>query len=322
MSGWSGSRWRSPSAIRRPGGALLAGFAFGGGLAAVFHWIGQGLPHRRRVQRPHHVGLLRAHPVGLGAIQLAQEPDGILALVGTQTAGSSREGSAPTASRPKPLTVTEAAVRRARVGRGGRAGAGSDEPAATAARSSASATDGQVTAAAAPEASRRRSGSRRRRRATATWRSSTASTCASSAAQVVALLGANGAGKSTLCAVAAGLRRTRRRHGCSSTAPTSPPRRRYTGRAAGMLLVPEARGIFPGLTVEENLDGAAARPAEREGATSASRSCERAAQAGRRPALRWRAADAEPRAGARRPADRAHRRRADARARAARVARR
>jgi len=69
---------------------------------------------------------------------------------------------------------------------------------------------------------------------------------------VVALLGANGAGKSTLCNVAAGL-----------LAPTD-GRVRLGGRdvtdlaaderaRAGLLLVPEARGIFPGLSVEENL---------------------------------------------------------------------
>ena len=70
---------------------------------------------------------------------------------------------------------------------------------------------------------------------------------------VVALLGANGAGKSTLCAVTAGL-----------LAPTSgtitlasqdvtalPP---YLRARAGVMLAPEARGIFPGLTVEENLE--------------------------------------------------------------------
>jgi len=70
--------------------------------------------------------------------------------------------------------------------------------------------------------------------------------------EVVAVLGANGAGKSTLCAVAAGL-----------VAPSSgqvllagrdvtgePPFRRAR---AGLLLAPEARGVFPGLSVDDNL---------------------------------------------------------------------
>jgi ABC-type branched-subunit amino acid transport system ATPase component len=70
--------------------------------------------------------------------------------------------------------------------------------------------------------------------------------------QILALLGANGAGKSTLCAVAAGV-----------VIPTSGGvfmAERDIGRtsshqraADGLLLIPEARGIFPGLTVEENL---------------------------------------------------------------------
>jgi ABC-type branched-subunit amino acid transport system ATPase component len=72
------------------------------------------------------------------------------------------------------------------------------------------------------------------------------------AGRVVALLGANGAGKSTLCAVAAGL-----------LVPTSgqvllegtdvTQHAAYRRQRDGILLVPEARGIFPGLTVEENL---------------------------------------------------------------------
>ena len=60
-----------------------------------------------------------------------------------------------------------------------------------------------------------------------------------------------------------------------------------------------------------------ATPAQRKAPTSASRSSASGASS-RRPALGWRAADAQPRARARRPARRAHRRRADARPRAAR----
>ena len=70
--------------------------------------------------------------------------------------------------------------------------------------------------------------------------------------EVLALLGANGAGKSTVCSVAAGaLVPTSGRiwlNGADVTALSSFRRAR-----SGGLLVPEARGIFPGLTVEENL---------------------------------------------------------------------
>jgi ABC-type branched-subunit amino acid transport system ATPase component len=83
--------------------------------------------------------------------------------------------------------------------------------------------------------------------------------------EVVALLGANGAGKSTLCAVAAGLvEPTSGRvllDGTDVTAESAVHRAR-----SGMLLVPEARGIFPGLTVEENLKVLLRDPAEREAA--------------------------------------------------------
>jgi ABC-type branched-subunit amino acid transport system ATPase component len=69
---------------------------------------------------------------------------------------------------------------------------------------------------------------------------------------VVALLGANGAGKSTLCAVAAGLLAPiRGRVLTDGRDVTDEPA--YRRAQEGTLLVPEARGIFPGLSVEENL---------------------------------------------------------------------
>jgi ABC-type branched-subunit amino acid transport system ATPase component len=69
---------------------------------------------------------------------------------------------------------------------------------------------------------------------------------------VVAMLGANGAGKSTLCAVAAGLLTpTQGRVVFDGNDVTELPAFRRARQ--GMLLIPEARGIFPGLSVEENL---------------------------------------------------------------------
>jgi ABC-type branched-subunit amino acid transport system ATPase component/branched-subunit amino acid ABC-type transport system permease component len=70
--------------------------------------------------------------------------------------------------------------------------------------------------------------------------------------RVVALLGANGAGKSTIGAVAAGLLTPTggRVHLDGYDVTALPAHRRA---AAGLLLVPETRGVFPGLTVEENL---------------------------------------------------------------------
>ncbi|MGW2229753.1 ABC transporter permease subunit [Streptomyces formicae] len=70
--------------------------------------------------------------------------------------------------------------------------------------------------------------------------------------EIVALLGPNGAGKSTTCRVAAGLVRPVEGQvyvaGRDVTREGAVPRSR-----AGVLLAPEGRGIFPSLTIEENL---------------------------------------------------------------------
>ncbi|MER7760448.1 ATP-binding cassette domain-containing protein [Streptomyces sp. NPDC097619] len=72
------------------------------------------------------------------------------------------------------------------------------------------------------------------------------------AGEVLALLGPNGAGKSTACRVAAGalpvVRGRVLAHGREATADG--PVRRARG---GILLAPEGRGIFPGLSIAENL---------------------------------------------------------------------
>jgi branched-chain amino acid transport system ATP-binding protein len=69
---------------------------------------------------------------------------------------------------------------------------------------------------------------------------------------VTALLGRNGAGKSTTLATLAGLIRTR--HGSVHWEGSDITRWSPLQRAqSGVLLVPERRAIFPGLTVEENL---------------------------------------------------------------------
>ncbi|QES47364.1 branched-chain amino acid ABC transporter permease/ATP-binding protein [Streptomyces venezuelae] len=70
--------------------------------------------------------------------------------------------------------------------------------------------------------------------------------------EILALLGPNGAGKSTVCRVAAGLLApaTGRVYVAGRDATRDGAVRRAR---AGVLLAPEGRGIFPSLTIEENL---------------------------------------------------------------------
>jgi branched-chain amino acid transport system ATP-binding protein len=70
--------------------------------------------------------------------------------------------------------------------------------------------------------------------------------------QAVAVIGANGAGKSTLLRSIAGLMGSRRDAIVFDGAPIGDlPAYAVAGR--GIALVPEGRGLFPSLTVEENL---------------------------------------------------------------------
>ncbi|MET7621696.1 ATP-binding cassette domain-containing protein [Streptomyces sp. NPDC005408] len=81
--------------------------------------------------------------------------------------------------------------------------------------------------------------------------------------QILALLGPNGAGKSTLCRVAAGLLTPTR--GVVRTDGRDATRDGPVRRArSGVLLAPEGRGIFPSLTIEENLAITLKDPAARD----------------------------------------------------------
>ncbi|MFB0633471.1 ABC transporter ATP-binding protein, partial [Streptomyces sp. AB3(2024)] len=83
--------------------------------------------------------------------------------------------------------------------------------------------------------------------------------------EVLAVLGPNGAGKSTACRVAAGLLPAT--GGSVLVAGRDATRDGPVRRArAGVLLAPEGRGIFPALTVEENLALHLEDPGERRAA--------------------------------------------------------
>jgi ABC-type branched-subunit amino acid transport system ATPase component/branched-subunit amino acid ABC-type transport system permease component len=231
--------------VRRPGGALLAGLAYVG-TAVVLLWIGQDFlsgSASSLATSSYFAPIL----FGLGAINLAQNPDGILALVGSQ-----RRQRSLARRRKAEIEASEAELH-----------AGEPPPAGVAAP--------VVATPAAPPSDR----------------ASVDSTAALAirgvvggygevdvlhgvdvtvpAGSIVALLGANGAGKSTLCSVASGLITPREGRVLLAGEDVTgvPPHERVQ---RGMLVVPEARGIFPGLTVEENLRLALRESAQREGA--------------------------------------------------------
>ncbi|MEX0665153.1 MAG: ATP-binding cassette domain-containing protein [Acidimicrobiia bacterium] len=218
--------------IRRPGGALLAGFAFAGG-TAIFTWIAEILPTGDSVNGAltsvYFVPILS----GIGAIQLAQEPDGILSLVGQQKLKKKREKE-----RLLTIAAAEALLHDGDVPDHERR---HTEPAALASPIAPSASlDG---AAFAMQGIVAGYGDAEVLHGVAVRLDS---------GKVTALLGANGAGKSTLCWVASGVVKPTFGkvwlEGEDITEWDSFRRAR-----AAMLLVPEARGIFPGLTVEENI---------------------------------------------------------------------
>jgi ABC-type branched-subunit amino acid transport system ATPase component/branched-subunit amino acid ABC-type transport system permease component len=223
--------------IRRPGGALLAGLSFAGA-AAMFHWISSwsflsGGDVNLLITSVFFVPILS----GLGAIQLAREPDGILALTGQKKLRKQRE--------KRRLAQIEAAEAELHGGalpeherhhvtaRATPAVTGDGVSAATRAQDAVFALRGVVAGYGDVEVLH-------------------GVDLGLEPGKVVALLGANGAGKSTLCSVAAGVV-------APSIGTVYLEGTDITGREAfrrareGVLLVPEARGIFPGLTVEENL---------------------------------------------------------------------
>ncbi len=227
--------------IRRPGGALLAGFAFAAG-TATFHWISSwsflsGGDVNALITSVYFVPILS----GFGAIQLAQEPDGILAFAGQRKLKKQRAKR-----RQAQIAEVEASLH------------GGVVPERELPHTTIAAAEHAEAVATSHD--------------TMTPEATTDATFAMhtvvagygdvevlhgvdlrlDAGTIVALLGANGAGKSTLCSVAAGLVDvsigTLFLRGTDITDAKT-----YRRARDGIQLVPEARGIFPGLTVEENL---------------------------------------------------------------------
>jgi branched-subunit amino acid ABC-type transport system permease component/ABC-type branched-subunit amino acid transport system ATPase component len=238
--------------IRRPGGAFIAGLSVVAttqifSTISGWSWV------------PHNFGVLTTSTYfpsilfGLGAINLAMNPDGILALMGEQQAARRRRRAERAARGDAVSTVglptTAAPVADAPVADLPQADLQQPEPVVN------------VSVASIPDD------------APLVLEDLVAGygdvevlhgvSLRVAAGSIVALVGANGAGKSTLCGVAAGLvapTAGRVLMGGVDVTQASPHRR----VRAGMLLAPEARGIFPSLTVEENLEILLRSQAERD----------------------------------------------------------
>ena len=218
--------------VRRPGGALLAGLAVAAGsplLNQLTNWL-PGQTINTLISSPYFLPIL----FGMGAISLAQEPDGILALRGGKKLAKRR---ARVRAAGEPGTAVESGPPVVPAGTATSAVGGFEPEAAPIALEvsldAALAVQGVVAGYDDAEVLHGVGLELR-------------------AGEIVGLLGANGAGKSSLCAVIAGLLEPTAGsvHLGGVDLSGLPAFRRAR---AGLDLVPEARGIFPGLTVEENL---------------------------------------------------------------------
>jgi ABC-type branched-subunit amino acid transport system ATPase component/branched-subunit amino acid ABC-type transport system permease component len=219
--------------IRRPGGALLAGLAFACFTDLLQVVTGWGFMPDWAASLTGTTQLA-AILFGVGAINLAKNPDGVLALVGTQRLERRRrrEHAAAPPVTTEPATAAPVPLMAASAD-------GAEEAEAAPLR-----LDGIVAGYGEVEVLH-------------------GVDLAVPAGRVVTLLGPNGAGKSTLCAVAAGLLApTAGRVLLDGADVTDQPAFRRARR--GLLLAPEARGIFPGLSVDENLSVVLRSARERE----------------------------------------------------------
>ena len=228
--------------IRRPGGALLGGLAVMA-TTPVFNWISGWTFMPNWFNDLTGSTYFASIMFGLGAINLAKNPDGLFALVGSQRLEKRRQKEREarvalaeidvhevTANGARPTADADPMRLRSVVGDDAFGHVEQVVPSADAAL----ALDDVVAGYGDVEVLHRVSLHLPR-------------------GSVVALLGANGAGKSTLCAVTAGML-------TPSSGTVMLAGRDVTSLApfqrarAGVMLAPEARGIFPGLSVEENLE--------------------------------------------------------------------
>src|SRR4051794_3807714 len=235
--------------VRRPGGALLGGLAVMA-TTPMFNWISSWsfMPgwFNDLTASTYFASIM----FGLGAINLAKNPDGLFALIGSQRLEKKRskerearvalaeielhevEHAPVNGSGPSDGSNTDGDPMHLRAVVGQESFGSVDQPVPTA--DAALALDDVVAGYGDVGVLHR-------------------VTLHLAPGSVVALLGANGAGKSTLCGIVAGLL-------TPSSGTVSLAGQDVTALApfqrsrAGVMLAPEARGIFPGLSVEENLE--------------------------------------------------------------------
>jgi ABC-type branched-subunit amino acid transport system ATPase component/branched-subunit amino acid ABC-type transport system permease component len=240
--------------IRKPQAAILAGLSFSTSTAifnngwhfaftpTFLHWDGLGSSTSTYIS---------SIVFGLGAVQLAREPDGVLALTAGQNRRRRDRRRAARGEHVEPVSPAELSAR---------------EEAREEAREALLAT---------PAAPVMHGATHDLDLAHATLAIDGVHsgyglvevlhgvTLPVRAGEITVLLGPNGAGKSTTCATIAGNLRptegTIRLNGTDVTALRAHQRARK-----GIVLAPEARGIFPGLTVRENLQMWLPGAAERE----------------------------------------------------------
>jgi ABC-type branched-subunit amino acid transport system ATPase component/branched-subunit amino acid ABC-type transport system permease component len=212
--------------IRKPQGAILGGLVtatsaqiFTRGFHLVFlpsflHWDGLGSSTATYVQ---------SALFGIGAIQLARQPDGVLAITAKQNRARRDKRRAKSGGTVPLVEIVEAARPRARV----------DEPAVAAGADIALSVHDIHSGYGLVEVLHGVSFSLPK-------------------GHITAILGPNGAGKSTTCLTLAGLLRpssgTIHQNGTDVTALVAHRRAKR-----GVVMAPESRGIFPGLTVQANL---------------------------------------------------------------------
>ncbi|MFF9909817.1 ATP-binding cassette domain-containing protein [Streptomyces sp. NPDC013457] len=225
--------------VRRPQFAVVAGLVF----AVVPHLLAT------YVTESAHLPVIL---FGLAGLALANDPDGYCAALPSRRAARARART--TATGAGTGTDTGRTDTAATAGTAGPAPAGVSEPAAT--RATVAATGGPPSQPYALELRGVRAGY------------GGASVLhgvdlAVRGGEVLVLLGPNGAGKSTVCRVAAGLLRPAgglvRVRGADGTRDGAVDRARR-----GVRLAPEGRGIFAGLSIEENLTLQLPAPGDRE----------------------------------------------------------